>query len=217
MIALALLQSAPATADPDTSAWWALTSELSNDSMEGRDTGSRGYDRAAQIVARRFAAAGLKPLGDKGSWFQQVPMEEVAIARADIRIGSRKLRFLHDLWTSGVNAPAALDAPIAYRGYCAADTLGDVRGKVVICHATRRAGLPSDADRNAALTKAGAAAILAIADPGFTVEPPRWPFAYGRTIRLANAPAPAPGPVSFSFNADALGKIVAGTAMTRRN
>ncbi len=40
--------------------------------------------------------------------------------------------------------PPAIDAALAYRGYCAADTLGDVRGKIVICHRTHRAGLRDD-------------------------------------------------------------------------
>ena len=49
--------------DEDTQAWWETTSVLSSDEMEGRDTGSPGYARAAAVVAERFAAAGLEPLG----------------------------------------------------------------------------------------------------------------------------------------------------------
>lgn len=49
--------------DADTRAWWATTTVLSNDGMEGRDTGSGAYQRAADIVAVRFKAAGLKPIG----------------------------------------------------------------------------------------------------------------------------------------------------------
>ena len=76
---LALLQ-APVTSPPDqdTRAWWRLTTVLSADSMEGRDTGSRGYEHAARHVARWLTAAGVKPLGDIGSLFQSVPMEEGA-------------------------------------------------------------------------------------------------------------------------------------------
>jgi len=39
--------------DAETRAWWALTEELSSDAMEGRDTGSPGFDRAAAVVAAR--------------------------------------------------------------------------------------------------------------------------------------------------------------------
>jgi hypothetical protein len=39
----------PPPADAETKAWWALTQEISSDAMEGRDTGSPGYDRAATV------------------------------------------------------------------------------------------------------------------------------------------------------------------------
>lgn len=42
--------------DEDTQAWWETTTVLSSDEMEGRDTGSPGYERAAAVVAERFAA-----------------------------------------------------------------------------------------------------------------------------------------------------------------
>ena len=42
--ALLLTAAAPPALDPDTRAWWSTTAELSNDPMEGRDTGSAAYD-----------------------------------------------------------------------------------------------------------------------------------------------------------------------------
>src|SRR6185437_16673504 len=92
--AAALLVSAAAPAvrlDPDTAAWWAITAQLSNDSMEGRDTGSPAYLRAARLVAAKFAAAGLKPAGENGTWFQNVPMHEVRVDRATLRVGKTPL------------------------------------------------------------------------------------------------------------------------------
>lgn len=211
LLSLALLQS-PQSPDADTRAWWGTTTQLSSDSMEGRDTGSPGYERAAGVVARRLAGAGLKPLGDDGTWFQSVPMDEVAITGATIEVGGETLNFLHDIIVSAQLAPATLDAAVVYRGYCAADVLGDVRGKLVICHGTRRAGLPGDAERMAALRQAGAAGIISIADPGFTVEPPRWPFAYVRSVTLAGTPQPAAaGMPYFVLNADALGRVIRGS------
>ena len=66
--------AAPPRLDPDTAAWWSKTAQLSNDAMEGRDTGSAAYERAARLVAKKFAAAGLKPAGEEGSWYQRVFM-----------------------------------------------------------------------------------------------------------------------------------------------
>ncbi len=47
---------------------------IAADSMLGRDTPSRGLDLTAQYVADQFRAFGLKPGGDKGSWFQRYPI-----------------------------------------------------------------------------------------------------------------------------------------------
>jgi hypothetical protein len=44
--------------DPDTLAWWHTTEALAGDAMEGRDTGSAAYLRAAEYVQARFKAAG---------------------------------------------------------------------------------------------------------------------------------------------------------------
>lgn len=199
----------PLPADPDTRAWWATTAALSGDAMAGRDTGSPGYERAATMVARRFAAAGLKPAGDAGGYLQRVPMQQLSIARARVTVGGRPLRFLHDIMANPVpGMRERIDAPLAYRGYCAAAALGDVRGRLVICHGTHRAGLPSDADRGTAVKAAGAIGLITIADPGFTVEPPRWPFAYARSVWIRDA-APAPSTFArFTLNADALARIV---------
>jgi hypothetical protein len=207
-----LLIAATPKLDPDTSAWWATTGQLSNDAMQGRDTGSPAYERAARLVADKFRAAGLKPAGENGSWFQRVPMHEIRITHATFSVGKRPLVFLHDLTISPApGMPTRIDAPLAYGGYCGAGSLGNVRGKIVICHGTRRAGLPGAADREAAVRAAGAAGILTIADPGFTVEPPRWPYAYARTVTLATEPRTADRFLKMTLNADSLSKLLAGS------
>jgi Zn-dependent M28 family amino/carboxypeptidase len=47
---------------------------LSHDLLEGRGTGQRGGDIAAEYIATEFALDGLKPAGDNGTFFQKVPM-----------------------------------------------------------------------------------------------------------------------------------------------
>lgn len=212
-VALALIGAAPAPGlDPDTAAWWKMTAELSNDRMEGRDTGSAAYLRAARLVASRFKAAGLAPAGESGGWFQNVPMHEVRVDGASIRAGKRELVFLHDLTISpGEGTPRHVEAPLSYGGYCSAQVLKGVSGKIVICHGTHRQGLPSSAQREAAARAAGAAGILTIADPGFTVEPPRWPYAYSRTVTLASEPRKMDPFLRMTLNATSLGKLLAGS------
>lgn len=204
-------QPPPATLDADTRAWWDTTALLSNDDMEGRDAGSPGHERAARLVAERFAAAGLKPFAPGGGWLQPVPLEEVAVRAAAIKVGGQPLVFLHDVYADPTSVPATLDAPLAYRGYCAGDALGDVKGKLVICHGTRRTGLPSHSDRITALTQAGAVGMIAISDPGFTVEPPRWPYAYARSVSIAGSAPTAANIAILALNAESLGKLIAGS------
>lgn len=47
---------------------------LASDAMKGREAGSGEYDIAAQYVASRFYAAGLRPGGDAGGYLQAVPL-----------------------------------------------------------------------------------------------------------------------------------------------
>jgi hypothetical protein len=209
---LLLTAAAPPKLDPDTAAWWATTAQLSNDAMEGRDTGSAAYLRAARLVAAKFKAAGLKPAGENGSWFQRVPMHEVRVDRASIRIGKRPLAFLHDLTISpNAGTPARIDAALTYGGYCGAASLGDIRGRIVICHGTHKRGVPDASEREKAVRAAGAVGMLTIADPGFTVEPPRWPYAYARTVTHADSKPEADPFLRMTLNADSLGKLLAGS------
>ena len=51
---------------------------LSHDLLEGRGTGQRGGDIAAEYMATQFAEYGLKPAGDRGTYMQKVPLVGVA-------------------------------------------------------------------------------------------------------------------------------------------
>lgn len=47
---------------------------LSSDAMRGRDVGTPEFAIAAQYVASQFYEAGLRPMGDNGSYLQNVPL-----------------------------------------------------------------------------------------------------------------------------------------------
>src|SRR6266404_5996796 len=47
---------------------------LSHDLLEGRGTGQRGGDIAAEYIATQFALDGLQPAGDNGTFLQKVPI-----------------------------------------------------------------------------------------------------------------------------------------------
>ena len=67
--------AAPANAYPDASARIeADVRYLADDALEGRETGTPGFDLAADHVARRYRELGLEPAGDNGTYFQRVPL-----------------------------------------------------------------------------------------------------------------------------------------------
>jgi Zn-dependent M28 family amino/carboxypeptidase len=53
---------------------------LSHDLLEGRGTGQRGGDIAAEYIATQFALYNLKPAADNGTYLQKVPMVGITSA-----------------------------------------------------------------------------------------------------------------------------------------
>ena len=68
--------------------WWKHVTALSDDRMDGRETGTPGYDRAADYVARAFQKLGLAPGGTDG-FRQSVPF---VARKADNAASSIRLR-----------------------------------------------------------------------------------------------------------------------------
>lgn len=179
--------------DADTRAWWHTTEALASDSMEGRDTGSAAYQRAAEYVADRFQQAGLQPAGDNHTFFQSVAMNEVAVDAAGtsftlLRDDGRKqtIEFLQQITIApAADLPVETDAPLTFRGYCGKDAMKDIAGKIVVCFGTYRQGLPTGPERSKSAREGNARGIINVDDPYFTIEPPRWPAAYARRVSLA--------------------------------
>lgn len=79
-IALASCSTLPTTASYPVDPVSAVTIEqdmafLASDELEGRLTGTEGYDKAADYVAKRFADYGLKPGGSEG-YFQPITFSQ---------------------------------------------------------------------------------------------------------------------------------------------
>jgi len=110
-------QRPPVTADSARVA--RLLGALADDSMEGRDTGSRGGWAAARLIAGELAAAGLAPAGDSG-FFQRVPLAWQTVTLQDGRT-RRRLVFFTD-------SAAARDTTLARDRVSAANVIGVLRG-----------------------------------------------------------------------------------------
>src|SRR5271170_2869077 len=111
--------------DAATQAWWNQTVALSNDKMEGRDTGTEAYERAAKYVADQFQSAGLRPAGDNGTFFQRVPMHQIDLDKDKSSVEilnpegkvTRTLHFTTEVTTVPREAPISLEAPLVFLGY----------------------------------------------------------------------------------------------------
>jgi Zn-dependent M28 family amino/carboxypeptidase len=98
---------------------------LSSDLLEGRGTGQHGGDIAAEYIATQFALDGLKPAGDNGTYFQDVPMVGVkTMGDASFKLAPTNgeaitLKNLDDFVTNNESQAEAanLDAPIVFVGY----------------------------------------------------------------------------------------------------
>src|SRR5690606_11837935 len=145
--------AAPATPKPanDTPAGQRIEADvvaLADDAMEGRETGTPGYDRAAGYVAERFAALGLEPAGDDGGWRQAVPLlKGTALAegaRLEVRRGGQapalelRTQFLpgadFNRERSEVEAPAVFVGQAVHAPELGHDDFAglDLRGKIAV-------------------------------------------------------------------------------------
>jgi Zn-dependent M28 family amino/carboxypeptidase len=121
---------------------------LSHDLLEGRGTGQRGGDLAAEYMATQFAEYGLKPAGDHGTYMQKVPlvgittMPETQFLIVPNKGETMNLKPLDEYvaYDQTQQAESNVDADIVYVGYGIEapeynwdDYKGvDVRGKVLL-------------------------------------------------------------------------------------
>src|ERR687889_339043 len=54
---------------------------IASDEMQGRDTPSPGLDKTAQFIADNLKKLKLKPMGDKGSYFQRIALSKTEVDR----------------------------------------------------------------------------------------------------------------------------------------
>jgi Zn-dependent M28 family amino/carboxypeptidase len=98
---------------------------LASDELEGRGTGQKGGDVAADYIAAQFKSYGLKPAGENGTYFQRVPMVGVKTLPATTFAlvpndgAPLELKALDDYVTTNERQAetATIDAPIVFVGY----------------------------------------------------------------------------------------------------
>jgi Zn-dependent M28 family amino/carboxypeptidase len=121
---------------------------LSHDLLEGRGTGQRGGDIAAEYIATQYALYGLKPAGENGTYIQKVPMvgvtptPETTFSLVPASGSARELKRLSEYvaYDETQRPDSTVDADIVFVGYGVEapeykwdDYKGvDVKGKVLL-------------------------------------------------------------------------------------
>jgi Zn-dependent M28 family amino/carboxypeptidase len=155
---------------------------LAGDSLEGRGTGQRGGDIAAEYIGTQFALYGLKPAGEDGTYFQNVPMVSVkTLPATSFKLvpnsgESVTLKNLDDFVTNNESQTevADFDAPVVFVGFGITapeynwdDYKGvDLKGKVALLFVNEPASDDAKFFKGKALTYYG-----------------RWTYKYEETAR----------------------------------
>ena len=237
---VAFAQGPPQPTGEEQTRWWSHVRTLADDALEGRQTGSDGYRKAAAYVVSEFEKAGLKPAGTNG-YAQSVSFSRRRIVEeksqvALVRDGKEDvLRFGTDV---SINLRAELtpsvDAPLVFAGYGLSapeaghdDLAGlDLKGKVAVYIAGTPASISGALAahyqqagvRWQALRKAGALGSIAIANPK-TVEQPWERTAPSRLNPVMTLTDPrfndlAGMKVGASVNPASADKLLAGSGQT---
>lgn len=132
---IGIVWTSGAMAQPDTAGYGAKASTLrleadvrflSDDMLEGREAGTRGYELAALYVAEAYRSIGLDPAGDDHSYFQQVPLREDTrdpngIGRLTLHNGNNQIRLTENddyyVLSSPQSTNAIVEAPAVFAGF----------------------------------------------------------------------------------------------------
>lgn len=133
---------------------------LADDTLKGRDTGSEGYQIAANYVKSNFKQLGLAPQGEQGSYEQLVTfrraylVDDSAKMSVETATGTKELKFKDEFIMSGsaLELESMVQADTVFAGYgVIAPDFGyddykdlDVEGKIVVVLTGRPDDLPSE-------------------------------------------------------------------------
>ena len=135
---------------------------LSGPECEGRGSGQPGFQKAADFVAARFKEFGLKPMGDNGTYFQNVEFGKSGMAPGSFELRVAGVRTNAGLFPS-ITDDVAFDAPAVLIEVSkdATDLPDgtDLNGKIAILRGPER-----NVKLESAASVAGAVAVLSVVD-----------------------------------------------------
>ncbi|MCO7226209.1 M28 family metallopeptidase [Pleionea sp. CnH1-48] len=181
---------------------------LASDLLEGRETGSRGYDIAAHYVASHFAQYGLTAAGGDDSYFQSVPLRQKQRVKDSTSLsftqGDRtlSLSFPNDFISgvSSISTETSISAELIFAGYgISAPQLNyddyeqlDVTNKIVVILSGKPSHFPSEEgahfasryERTKAAAKNGAIGIIYLQTPNSEKR-----YSYQRVLKTIHKPS----------------------------
>jgi hypothetical protein len=103
--------------------WWSHVQFLASDDLQGRNTGSTGFDRAAEYVAEQFQRAALRPGGTQ-DYFQPIKLTQLALNESDSGIelvsndAAERVKLGDDaILNVPPDAQVQIEAPLVFVGY----------------------------------------------------------------------------------------------------
>ena len=122
VVALVLLASAATTGTADPQRYLNDIKALTAPAMEGRGAGTKGIDRAAHLLEKRYQSLGLKPAGSH-SYFQ--PFSVITGARlksnnhliVETAAGKKDLKPNQDFVPFSFSASGSVSGPLVFVGY----------------------------------------------------------------------------------------------------
>jgi len=167
-------------------AWWAHVRYLADDRLEGRNTGTPGFELAADYVVNQFRRAGLEP-AVRGSYSQPVAFVQSTLNKAGSEIALVKdgtaipVKLGEDANVTSQSTVTGLEAPLFFVGYgldipeAGYSDLKDpaLKGAIAIYLSGGPASISGDlrshfasgGERAAAMKAAGIAGVIAIPNP----------------------------------------------------
>ena len=167
--------------------WWAHVEYLASDRLEGRGTGSPGFEEAAEYVEKEFREARLQPAGVNGYAqpvaFSVVQLDEAHSSLALLRGGKAEpVKFGDEAYLmAGASTSGQLQAQAVFVGYGLSipearydDLAGqNLKGKIAVYVTGGPASLPaevkahyqSNEERSKAFLKTGAVGAVILQNP----------------------------------------------------
>ena len=90
---------------------------IASDEMQGRDTPSPGLDATAKYIADHLVKAKLKPMGDRGTYFQHIALSKTEVDRAATvaQLGGRTFKLGEDFLPVG-RTSGEVEGQLVYAG-----------------------------------------------------------------------------------------------------